>query len=100
MRAGPVAILMMAAGCSAAPPFGGAQASAHGDRSDICDAARAQSLLGQWASTALGSEAVRLSGAGKLRWIAQGAIITMDYSETRLNIQLDGQNKVVKISCG
>lgn len=99
MRAVPSMILMMAAGCATTPPPEAAQASAK-TPPPICDAAKAQSLLGHQASTALSSEAMRLSGAGKLRWIAQGAMVTMDYEENRLNIQLDGQNKAVKISCG
>ena len=65
-----------------------------------CDAGPAQSLLGRTASDALGAEAMRLSNAGKLRWIPEGGAVTMDYNESRLNIQLDRENKVVTINCG
>ena len=65
-----------------------------------CDAERAQGLVGRAATAELGAEALRLSGAATLRWIPPGAMVTMDYREDRLNIELDGQNRVTRVRCG
>jgi hypothetical protein len=65
-----------------------------------CNAARVQGLVGQTASQAVGTDAVRGSGARTMRWIAPGTMVTMDYRTDRLNIHLDAQNKVTRIVCG
>jgi hypothetical protein len=45
-------------------------------------------------------EALRLSGAGIVRWIAKGAMVTMDYRPDRLDLRLDGKGRIVKVECG
>jgi len=65
-----------------------------------CDAARAQSLMGRAASQSLGTEALRLSGARTLRWIAPGMAVTMDYRTDRLNVETNAQGQVIAIRCG
>lgn len=65
-----------------------------------CDAGKAQGLIGRAASDALGAEAMRLSGAGVLRWIPPGAMVTMDYRSDRLNIHLGAKNEILTIACG
>jgi hypothetical protein len=92
-------LIVMAAAC-ATPPAANADEIQERGTGRRCDASRAQGLVGQRATPALGAEAVRLSGAGALRWVSLGAMVTMDYREDRLNIHLDADNKVAKISCG
>ena len=101
--------ILLAGGCAAAPPAeapanGAAPAEAIpirvGEDSSGCDAARAAGLVGRQRSAELGAEAMRLSGARALRWIPPGTMVTMDYREDRLNIELDGAGKVTKIRCG
>lgn len=65
-----------------------------------CEAAAAQRLIGQTANAALGSDALRLTGASSLRWIPPGTAVTMDFRPDRLNIELDAQNRVTAIRCG
>jgi hypothetical protein len=65
-----------------------------------CDAARAQSLVGQQASSALGADALRRTGATGLRWIPPDVAVTADYREDRLNIELDRSNRVTAVRCG
>lgn len=65
-----------------------------------CDATRVQGLIGQVATQALGTEAIRGSGARTMRWIAPGTAVTMDYRTDRLNIHLDAQNRVTRVDCG
>ncbi|MDT9597715.1 I78 family peptidase inhibitor [Sphingosinicella rhizophila] len=95
-----VGLAMLATSACASSVAEGHKETAPGGNGRKCHAQEAQPLLGRDASTALGAEAMRLSQAERLRWIPEGAAVTMDYRETRLNIQLDRQNKVVKIYCG
>lgn len=57
-------------------------------------------LVGRQASAELGADAMRRSRATRLRWIQPGDVVTMDYSESRLNIHLDSRNRVERIVCG
>lgn len=84
---------LLSAGCATAPP---AEAIGSGK----CDASKAQTLIGRARSAKTGAEALRLSGAKALRWIAPGTMVTMDYREDRLNLRVDPTNKVVKVDCG
>jgi hypothetical protein len=94
-------LAMMTIGCAPVPPESNSDEPAIPVGSDaVCDAVPAQSLIGQTASTALGAEALRLTGARGLRWIQPGQAVTMDYRQDRLNIELDGNNRVVALRCG
>ncbi|HEU0133564.1 MAG TPA: I78 family peptidase inhibitor [Allosphingosinicella sp.] len=84
---------LLATGCATAPP---AEAVGGGK----CDSAKAQGLIGRSRSGAVGDEALRLTGATALRWIAPGAMVTMDYREDRVNLRVDPAGKVVKVDCG
>lgn len=66
----------------------------------ICDAAKAQNMVGQAGTQELGSRALKATGARALRWTRPGMAVTMDYREDRLNIHLDAQDKVERITCG
>jgi hypothetical protein len=70
------------------------------DQRFACDAAPVQAMVGQVATQALGTEAVRASGARTMRWIRPGEAVTMDYRTDRLNMHLDAQNRVTRITCG
>jgi hypothetical protein len=95
------AIMIMTAGCAQVPPADAAEEenpAEHG--SGTCDASKGQSLIGRTRSGALGEEAKRLTGATALRWIPPGAMVTMDYREDRVNLELDARNKVTVVRCG
>lgn len=57
-------------------------------------------FIGQPASQELGERMVRTSGARTIRWVPKGGVVTMDFSPTRLTVQLDGSNRVESASCG
>ena len=57
-------------------------------------------LTGKTRSEAVTKEALRLSGAKNIRWIAPGMAVTMDYREDRLNIDTDESGKIVRAHCG
>ena len=100
-------ILLASTGC-ALPAETVAEARGAGTESSVpvrgatgaCDAARAQGLVGRVATAELRAEAMRLSGAQSLRNIPEGTMVTMDFREDRLNIELDRANRVTRIRCG
>jgi hypothetical protein len=87
-------------GCTTAATPGGEEPIRERGTGRTCDAAKAQALVGQPASEALAAEAMRLTGAGALRWVPMGAMVTMDYRPDRLNIHLGPRNQVTKVACG
>ena len=68
------------------------------DRS--CDAAAAQRLVRREGSPQVAEEAQRLAGAKTVRFLHPGQIVTMEYRAGRLNLWLDENNRVMRISCG
>jgi len=94
------AMLMTMAGCANVPPPEGEEVPAHGGSERECDASKAQFLVGKERSKKLGAEAMRLTGAGALRWIGPDTMVTMDYREDRLNLHLDARNRVTRVACG
>ncbi len=93
---------MATIGCVPVPPApeGAETFPVQGGTGRLCNAGKAQPLVGRASSATLGSEALRLSGAGTLRWLRPGDIVTMDYREDRLNIELDAQGQVKVVRCG
>ncbi len=65
-----------------------------------CDPAAAQALIGKQRSPEVEAEALKLTGAKKARWIKPGDAVTMDYSPTRRNIDLDDAGRIAKFHCG
>lgn len=57
-------------------------------------------FVGQPASEDLGARMLRASGARTIRWVPKGGAVTMDFSPTRLTVQLDGSSRVETASCG
>jgi len=95
-----VLALLPLMGCAAVPPDVEPEPPVEGAAARKCDAGPAQGLVGQAATTELGAEALRLTGAQRLRWIRPGDAVTMDYREDRLNVHLDAQGRVQRLSCG
>jgi len=58
------------------------------------------SFIGQPASIELASRLMTAARAPKLRWVAVGQMVTMEYSANRLTVQLDAQNRVATMTCG
>jgi hypothetical protein len=80
--------------------LGSCAAASQHKGADGCDAARAQSLIGQSASSELAVRARRLTGAAVVRWLRPGQIVTMEFRADRLSIVLDAGNTVQAIRCG
>ena len=65
-----------------------------------CDAERLRDLIGREGNVALNEEAMQRSGARRSRRIRPGDVVTMDYSEDRLNIYVDARGRVERFTCG
>ena len=92
------ALALGATACTTVPADGEPVPPTHG--AGACDAAAAQGLVGQAATSALAADAQRLAGAGTMRWLRPGQMVTMEYRADRLNIQIDEQNRVIAVRCG
>jgi hypothetical protein len=74
---------------------------APGDATAQCNADAAQSFVGKTATEATVAEAKAAAGAkGALRLVKPGEAVTMDFRSDRLNIEVDAQNAIVRITCG
>jgi hypothetical protein len=101
MKAALVLLLPLTMACTAVPAEEAGEPAAPGAGSGgRCNSSALGDLIGREASEALGAEALRRSGSRRLRWIRPGDIVTMDYSEQRLNIHLDAGNRVERFACG
>ena len=102
-KAGVTALLTLSTSCATLPPAAAAdeeQVPVHGDTGYRCNERPAQHLVGRPASAELGAEAQRLTGARTVRWLRPGDIVTMEFREDRLNIDLDERQRVRAIRCG
>ena len=93
MKLGFAGMALLAMACATVSPDAGSA-------SPGCRVEGLQDLTGQPASSELGTEALRRSGARRLRWIRPGDVVTMDYSAERLNIHLDAADRVERFACG
>lgn len=66
----------------------------------VCNADKASHVTGKRISDALEQEAKRSSGAGIIRVIRPGQMVTKDYRIERLNLQLNDHDTVVRAYCG
>ncbi|MBQ1499282.1 MAG: hypothetical protein IIZ38_13295 [Sphingomonas sp.] len=65
-----------------------------------CNAERLGGLNGKPRGPEAEGEALRLSGAKTIRWLAPDAAATMDFRPDRLNLHLDADGKIASAHCG
>ena len=65
-----------------------------------CGAEKVAGLIGKKRTPALEKRVQTLSGAARVRWIKPGMMVTMDYSETRLNVRVDVRGRILSVNCG
>lgn len=65
-----------------------------------CDAAAAQGVVGKEATPALIEKARHDAGAETARVLKPGQVVTMEFREGRLNLPVDGNNVVTRVTCG
>ena len=79
--------------CAATPP-------AASEPGSVCKSEGLNRFVGQPATEALGAEMLRVSAARTIRWVAQGMMVTMDFSPQRLTVFLTADGRVERANCG
>lgn len=65
-----------------------------------CNAEAGQWAVGQLADEALVAKVQADTQSSRLRVIKPGMMVTMDYREDRVNIEVDADNRVTVVRCG
>jgi hypothetical protein len=65
-----------------------------------CGTEKVARFTGAIATPAVRKAIAALVGRTPIRWIAPGQPITLDFSETRLNVMVDERNKIAAMRCG
>lgn len=94
--AGGLLASVLVAAC-AQPPMPGAPAH---PRAGVCQAEAARFAVGQAISPQLAEQARAKSGARSVRVIRPGQMVTMEFDESRLNLDVDAAGKVAAVRCG
>jgi hypothetical protein len=91
------AVLLM--GCSSVQPDPGAPGRA-GAAAGACNADAVAWAVGQPSNQEVMGRVWRESGAGLIRPIAPGQAVTRDLRPDRVNVHVDGNNIITRVSCG
>lgn len=70
------------------------------DQMDACNANAARVVVGRVATAEVIEQARVAAGATLVRTLKPGQMVTMEYRENRLNIDLDADNVVTNVRCG
>lgn len=91
-----LATTLLAAGCSTAdkPPAKPA------DPSQGCTSSAVEHLQGQVATPELLEQARQQAGASTARVLTPGSVVTLEYNGQRLNLNVDDQRVITRVSCG
>ena len=89
--------LGLLAACAEVPP---GSTPPPDDRPAACDASTLGWTTGKPADAALVERAKQESGAKMVRTLRPGQVVTMEYSEGRLNLYLDANDRVERAACG
>jgi hypothetical protein len=100
MKALGVLAMAMMMGAAPPPPSAPEGFPVRGETGHHCNAAKAKKLVGRKRSPTVEREALRLSGAGSVRWIPIGSMVTMDFRSDRLNLHLDRKGRILSVNCG
>lgn len=100
LRVLPFALSLTLAACTtttAAPPMSDPQPPAE---QASCNHEAAQSMVGQVATPENVERARKLAGARTARTLKPGQMVTMEFIEGRLNIDVDAKNVITHVRCG
>lgn len=70
------------------------------DDGDACGSSLVQSFLGLRANQTLRDTIAERSQARVIRWVEPGQAVTMDFSESRMTVELDSDGVIMAMRCG
>ena len=86
-------IALMLSGCTPVEPLPGVPTGK-------CSTTGLGALVGRYATPSLVNRAKRRAGASVVRVLKPGQIVTMEFRDGRLNVNVDSQNRVQNFTCG
>ena len=93
MRSFMLLLPVLLAGCATTPAGSPAAPG-------ICRDSGLAAFAGREANAETGAEILAASGARNLRWIQPGMMVTMEFSENRVNAHIGAGNRIERVSCG
>jgi hypothetical protein len=88
------------AACGQQPTWVHAPVASSAVAGETCDAAGAQFAVGRPLDVQLERDARARSGAKVVRVVRPGQMITLEFNAQRLNIEVDGTGRVIRVRCG
>lgn len=77
-----------------------APAPVTGGKTQVCNAEAAQDTIGKAATAEVVEQARKSAGAALARVLEPGQVVTMEYREDRLNLDVDAGNVITAVRCG
>ena len=88
-------------GCAGTPSTATAQSVPQPPpQQKTCDAAGAQFAVGQAWNAPLAESARQRAGADSVRALRPNQMVTMEFNDRRLNLDLDAADRVTRVRCG
>ena len=91
----PAALAACATAPAAAP-----QPPVVGESGYVCRSDGLARFAGQDATSEVGQDILRVSGARRLRWVRPGMMVTMEFREDRVTVWLAAGNRIERVNCG
>ncbi|WAJ40031.1 I78 family peptidase inhibitor [Pseudomonas sp. GOM7] len=91
---------LLASGCSSTAEKPASAAAPSGSTHDSCTSSAAEHFKGQSASPELLEQARQEAGASSARILTPRSVVTLEYNGQRLNLNVDEQGVITRVSCG
>jgi hypothetical protein len=65
-----------------------------------CGADKAAKFVGKTATPDVRAQVIETVGHNRIRWIGPDTVVTMDFSESRLNAEITSANRITGFRCG
>ena len=65
-----------------------------------CGADKAAKFVGKNATPDVRAQVIEAVGHNRIRWLGPDTVVTMDFSEARLNADLNASNRITGFRCG
>ena len=91
---------LLAAGCSSNAEKPTSAAAPSGATPDSCTSSAAEHFKGQAATPELLEQARQKAGASTARILTPDSVVTLEYNGQRLNLNVDDQRMITRVSCG